>query len=88
MDRRKEQVLNWIEENRDEVVEFLRKLIQTPSVNPYFDHEPGEAKEGRVQQVVRADSSRVRHNWNNPTLHKTYIFNKNRRSGEIRQTTE
>lgn len=53
MDRRKEQVLNWIEENRDEVVEFLRKLIQTPSVNPYFDHEPGEAKEGRVQQVVK-----------------------------------
>lgn len=52
MDNR-QKVLNWIEEHRDEVVEFLQKLIRAKSVNPYFEHEDDEIKEGAVQKIIR-----------------------------------
>ena len=49
----KEKVYEWIEKNQDEVVGLLKKLIQVPSVNPYFDEEKTYMKEGDAQKVLR-----------------------------------
>lgn len=50
----KEKIYKWIEENREEVTGLLQKLIQAPSVNPYFDEETIYMKEGDAQRVLEA----------------------------------
>ena len=50
----KEKVYAWIDDNQQEVSGLLQKLIQAPSVNPYFDEEEKYKKEGRAQEVMRA----------------------------------
>ena len=46
------QVLSWIDDNREEVIGFLQELIKVPSVNPWFHDEPGPSREDEVQQVI------------------------------------
>lgn len=48
----KKLVMQWIEEHQEEAVEFLQKLIQTPSVNSWFDTEEQYKGEGNAQRVA------------------------------------
>ena len=58
MKANKQKVLQWIDDNQDQIVAFLRDLIKIPSVNPWF--EEGEAgdksvcHEGDAQRYIRA----------------------------------
>ncbi|MCG8481148.1 MAG: ArgE/DapE family deacylase [Spirochaetales bacterium] len=49
----KEAVNRWIDERREEIIEYLRALIRIPSVNPWFtgEHETGERE---VQELIAA----------------------------------
>src|SRR5690554_2090906 len=46
------EVLRWIEEHKEEVISFLQELIRIPSVNPWFQAEPGPSHEDEVQAVI------------------------------------
>ncbi len=46
MKANKQKVLQWIDDNQDQIVAFLRDLIKIPSVNPWF--EEGEAGDKSV----------------------------------------
>jgi len=50
----KETVLRWIDEHTNEIVELLQNMIRARSVNPYFEHEPGEEGESRFQALIQA----------------------------------
>ena len=45
-------VLDWIEDHREEVVEFLQELIRVPSVNPWFEPKEEESREAEVQEII------------------------------------
>lgn len=45
-------VLNWIEDHREEVIEFLQELIRVPSVNPWFNPKAEESREAEVQEII------------------------------------
>lgn len=49
----KEKVYAWIENHTDEVTGLLQKLVQTPSVNPYFDEDEKYMQEGNAQAVLK-----------------------------------
>lgn len=49
----KEKVYSWIEENQDEVVGLLQKLVREPSVTPYFDEEEQYVGEGGAQAALK-----------------------------------
>lgn len=55
--QRKQKVIQWIDQNQDVIVEFLRDLVKIPSVNPMFeDGENGDrsvCREGDVQRYLR-----------------------------------
>src|SRR5690606_16961573 len=46
------RVLEWIEGNEEAVISFLQELIRIPSVNPWFQDEPGPSHEDEVQAVI------------------------------------
>ena len=45
-------VLDWIDEHREDVIEFLQALIRTPSVNPWFNPKAEESREAEVQALI------------------------------------
>ena len=47
------KILAWIDDHREEVIEFLQEMIRIPSVNPWFDPQAGESREAEVQAVIR-----------------------------------
>ena len=49
----KEKVYTWIDENQNEVTGLLQRLIQQPSVNPYFEEEKQYMQEGQAQAVLK-----------------------------------
>jgi acetylornithine deacetylase len=48
----KNQVLEWIDSNEDNIVGYLQDLIRIPSVNPWFFTEPEASKEQDVQRYL------------------------------------
>lgn len=48
------RVNNWIEENRQAVVDLLSDLIKVPSVTTYFDEEKQYMREGDAQRCLEA----------------------------------
>ncbi|MEK3699778.1 ArgE/DapE family deacylase [Paenibacillus sp. FSL R10-2199] len=52
MMNQEQQVMEWIEDHQEEILEFLQQLIQIPSVNPWFFDEPGPSKEKEVQEFI------------------------------------
>jgi hypothetical protein len=42
----------WIAARQDQLVDLLRDMIRTPSVNPAFD--PASAGEGAMAELVRS----------------------------------
>lgn len=48
-----QNILAWIDDHSEEVVEFLQEMIRIPSVNPWFDPQAGESCEAEVQAVIR-----------------------------------
>lgn len=55
-EKQKRAALGWIEEHREEIIEYLQQMIRIPSVNPWFTkkHETGE----REMQELIADTMR------------------------------
>lgn len=49
---KKERVLQWIDENKEESINFLQKLIRIPSVNTWFDSEEEYLGEGNAQRFL------------------------------------
>jgi acetylornithine deacetylase len=52
MMNQEQQVMEWIEDHQEEILEFLQQLIQIPSVNPWFFDEPGPSREKEVQEFI------------------------------------
>ena len=52
MNSNKQTVLAWIDAHQEEIVKLLQDMIRARSVNPYFDHEPGDEGECRFQALV------------------------------------
>lgn len=50
----KQQVMQWIDDHREDVVRFLQDLIRIPSVNPWFFDEPAPSKEKDLQEFIKA----------------------------------
>ena len=50
----KKNVLDWINENNEEVISFLQEIIRIPSVNPWFDKSTEYCREGDVQKLIAA----------------------------------
>lgn len=50
----RQQVLRWIEGNRDSEIRFLQELVRIPSVNPWFLETPGLDYEKQVQDAIGA----------------------------------
>lgn len=46
------QVVDYIDEHREELIEFLRELVRIPSINPWFLDTPGPSNEDVVQDVI------------------------------------
>lgn len=54
MENNLQKVHAWIDNNRDEVVNLLSKLIKVPSVTPYFTEEKCYMREGDAQRTLKA----------------------------------
>jgi acetylornithine deacetylase len=50
----RQRVLDYIDEHREDVIEYLRQLIRVPSVNPWFHDDPGPSNEDLVQDLIAA----------------------------------
>ena len=48
----RQKVLQWIDDQREEIISFLQELIRIPSVNPWFLDEPGPDYEKQVQDAI------------------------------------
>ena len=63
MNEQKQKVMQWIDDNQDTIVEFLRDLIKIPTVNPGFeDGENGNkavCHEGDAQRYIRAHMEKL-----------------------------
>ena len=47
-------MVDYIDEHREDVIEYLRQLIRVPSVNPWFHDDPGPSNEDLVQDLIAA----------------------------------
>lgn len=45
-------VLKYIDEHREDIIEFLQELVKIPSINPWFHDSPGPSYEDAVQDVI------------------------------------
>lgn len=45
-------VLSWIDDHREDIIGLLQRLVQVPSVNPWFLEDPGERYEELVQDLI------------------------------------
>ena len=68
---KKENVYRWIDEHTDEIISLLRKLIQAPSVNAYFDEEDQYKNEQLAQEVLREFLDEIRTVWASGRPEKT-----------------
>lgn len=60
METARAKVLSWIDENQDQVVEFLRDLVKIPTVNPGLaDGDDSICHEGDAQRFVRAHMEKL-----------------------------
>jgi len=50
---KKEQVYQWIDDNKSEVIALLQNLLRIPSVNPYFNEDEAYKKEGEAQEFLK-----------------------------------
>ena len=50
--RIKGKVLNWVDQNQEEIIGFLQDLVRIPSVTPWFKEDPLFSKEIDVQKLI------------------------------------
>jgi len=51
--KQEQDILLWIDDHREEVINFLQELIRIPSVTPWFKPKKEESREAEVQEAIK-----------------------------------
>ena len=47
-----EKIFSWVDENKDEAVDFLAQMVKIPSINPWFSNYQQDENELEVQKFI------------------------------------